>query len=136
MPGPNKCRSTGCPISYSLDVFGDRWSLLVVRDLMLRNRKTYGELLDGGEGFATNVLANRLKELLAQGIIKKARDPENRRSNIYSLTEKGFDLAPIILDLVLWSAKYDKKSIVPQEMVDRIENDRAGMIESIRSNSR
>lgn len=107
-----------------------------MRDLMLRNRKTYGELLDGGEGFATNVLANRLKELLAQGIIKKARDPENRRSNIYSLTEKGFDLAPIILDLVLWSAKYDKKSIVPQEMVDRIENDRAGMIESIRSNSR
>lgn len=133
MPDISKKRDTGCPITFALDIFGDRWSLLIVRDLMLLNRKTYGDFLGGTEGFATNILANRLKELEAQGIIKKSRDPENRRRNIYGLTEKGVDLAPLIIDLFLWSAEYDPNSKVPDEMLDEIKKDRDGFIEGIRA---
>ncbi len=133
MPNIDKKRDTGCPITYALDIFGDRWSLLIVRDLMILNRKTYGDFLDGGEGFATNILANRLKELVAQGIIKKTRDPENRRRNIYGLTEKGVDLAPLIIDLFFWSARHDPGTKVPKEMLKEIENDRDGFIEGIRA---
>jgi DNA-binding HxlR family transcriptional regulator len=100
---------------------------------MLRDRKTYSDFLDGGDGIATNILANRLKELLAQGIIDKSRDPGNRRSFIYSLTDKGFDLAPLIMDLVVWSAKYDQVSKVPDDMLEMIVNDRAGMLERMRT---
>lgn len=130
---PCKKRATGCPIAFALDTFGDRWSLLVVRDLMMRGRKTYGEFLDSGEKIATNILADRLKHLEAVGIVGKSQDPENRRRNIYSLTEKGVDLAPLILELVLWSAKYDPESTTPKDVVDRIRDDREGFVAEIRS---
>ncbi len=133
MPNLDKQRCTGCPITYALDTFGDRWSLLIVRDLIMMERKTYGDFLDGGEGFATNILAARLKELVAQGVIKKTRDPENRRSNIYSLTDKGLDLAPVIIDMVYWSARHDPDTKVPKKMLKEIENDRERFIEGIRA---
>ena len=94
-----KNHATGCPVAFALDTFGDRWSLLVIRDLMLRGNETYGEFLDSGEGIATNVLADRLKGLEAVGIVVKSPDPENRRRNIYRLTQKGLDLAPLIMEL-------------------------------------
>ncbi len=135
MAKPCRCKKheTGCPIAFALDTFGDRWSLLIVRDLMMRGRKTYSEFLDSGEKIATNILADRLKHLEAGGIVGKLQDPKNRRSYIYSLTEKGVDLAPLILELVLWSAEHDPETKTSKEVVHRIKNDRDGFVAEIRS---
>jgi len=132
MPSPNKKRLSGCPVSYALDSFGDRWSLLIVRDLLLRGFSTYGDFLDGGEGISTNILADRLKFLEAEGIINKTPDADNRRRIIYSLTEKGFDLAPVIFDLFLWSAQYDPETKAPKQMVERMQKDREAFLADIR----
>lgn len=132
MPKPGKKRDTGCPFAFALDTFGDRWSLLVIRDLMFRGRKTYGEFLQADEKIATNVLADRLKYLEAEGIIRKSRDPDNNRRYIYSLTDKGLDLAPIMLEVIRWSAKFDPRTKAGKEILARIENDRDGFIDEIR----
>lgn len=132
MPNPGKSRGTGCPIAFALDTFGDRWTLLVMRDLLLMGRKTYGEFLDSKEKIATNILADRLKFLEHAGIIRKKRDPENRRRNIYSPTKKGCDLIPVILELARWSAKYDPDTLIAKKIVKRIEKDRDGFVAEIR----
>lgn len=133
MVSPGKIRNTGCPVAFALDTFGDRWSLLVLRDIMFRGSETYGELLDASDGIATNILAERLKSLEMAGILKKTRDPKNRRRYLYSLTEKGCDLAPVILEMIRWSAKYDPKTAAGPNFVGRIERDRAGIIADIRA---
>ena len=132
MPSPNKKRLSGCPVIYALDSFGDRWSLLIVRDLLLRGFSTYGDFLDGGEGISTNILADRLKFLEDEVIINKTPDADNRRRIIYSLTEKGFDLAPVIFDLFLWSAQYDPETKAPKQMVERMQKDREAFLADIR----
>ncbi len=131
MPRPGKKRHTGCPIAFALDTFGDRWSLLVVRDILMRGCRTYGEFLDGGESVATNVLAERLKELEAADILSKSRDPENRRRYIYALTEKGLGLAPLMVEMVRWSGTHDPDTMVPPKIVDWIETDREGFLAGI-----
>jgi len=133
MNNTGKKHCTKCAIAYALDIFGDRWSLLVIRDLLLRGHKTYGEFLEAGEGIATNVLADRLKTLEAAGIIVKSRDPGNRRKNIYALTEKGMDLAPVILEIVRWSGHYDQQTNASVEMLARIDSDREGLLADLRS---
>ena len=90
----DKLRASGCPIAFGLDMFGDRWSLLVIRDMLLKDKRTYGEFLDAGEGISTNTLADRLKCLEAMGVIERSPDPENWRKILYTLTEKARDLAP------------------------------------------
>jgi DNA-binding HxlR family transcriptional regulator len=101
-------RRSGCPVSVSLEVFGDRWSLLIVRDLMVRGYRTFKEFLESGEGIASNVLADRLQRLEASGIISAERvESDNRRIN-YRLTEKGIDLAPVMLDLLIWGARHEQ----------------------------
>ena len=132
MAGAGKKRDTGCPIAFALDTFGDRWSLLIIRDLMLKTgHETYGDFLGAGEAIATNILADRLKELEAAGIILKSPDPDNRRRNIYRLTEKGRDLAPIMAELICWGAKYDANTGVQETFVEKIKSDRAGFIAGI-----
>lgn len=101
-----------CAVNYGVEIFGDRWSLLIVRDIVFAGKKTYGEFLKSEEGIATNVLASRLAFLEAQGILAKAPSPDDRRRDFYTLTEKGLDLIPIVLNIVLWSAKHDSKSYV------------------------
>lgn len=128
MAGSKKTHPTHCPIAFGLSTFGDRWSLLIVRDLMMKGSDAYGQFLQSGEGIATNVLADRLKNLEAAGIVKKAQVPENRRKYRYWLTDKGWDLAPIILSMILWSARHDPKTIVPKEVVARIKRDPEGFI--------
>lgn len=135
MPNPGKKRNTGCPVAFALDTFGDRWTLVIIRDIMMRGKETYGEFLESDESIATNVLADRLKHLEAEGILGKSRDPENRRRIIYSLTDKGWELSPMILDMIVWSAKYDPDTKVRQAMLDKISTDRDGLIAEIRSNS-
>jgi len=106
-------RRSSCPINISLEIFGDRWSLLIIRDLMLRSYRTYKQFLSSDEGIATNILAERLQRLEAAGIITTARDAEDRRKVVYRLTEKGIDLAPIIVELVLWSARHEETGAPP-----------------------
>jgi DNA-binding HxlR family transcriptional regulator len=99
-----------CSVNYGLEIFGDKWSLLIVRDIVFAGKKTYGEFLKSEEGFATNILASRLAFLEEQGILSKAPSSADRRKDLYTLTEKGLDLIPILLDIVVWSAKHDPRS--------------------------
>lgn len=102
----NKRRS-GCPVSISLEMFGDRWSLLIIRDLMVRGYRTYKEFLQSGEGIATNILAGRLRSLEAAGIITAEPEATDARRINYRLTEKGIDLAPVLLELLIWAARHE-----------------------------
>ncbi len=133
MRNENKKRESGCPIAFGLDTFGDRWSLLVIREIMLRGKRTYSEFLEADEGIATNILINRLKHLEAEGIIEKSRDPDNRRSFIYTLTKKGRDLAPIILEIILWSGEHDHRPTALRDVLGKIRKDRAGFEAELRS---
>ena len=99
-----------CSVNYGLEIFGDKWSLLIVRDIVFAGKKTYGEFLKSEEGVATNILASRLAFLEEQGILSKAPSSADKRKDLYTLTEKGLDLIPILLDIVVWSAKHDPKS--------------------------
>ncbi len=99
-----------CAVNYGVEIFGDRWSLLIIRDIVFVGKKTYGDFLKSEEGIATNVLASRLAFLEKQGVLSKAPSPDDRRKDFYTLTEKGLDLIPIVLNIVLWSAKHDSKS--------------------------
>lgn len=100
-----KFRSS-CLIASALDLIGDKWSLLIIRDMLQFKKKTYKEFLESEEGVATNLLSARLKLLESLEVITKRKLPENKKENIYLLTEKGLDLAPLILEIVVWSDKY------------------------------
>ena len=107
MPRPQKSnRRSGCPVSISLDIFGDRWSLLIIRDLMVRGYRTFKEFQESGEGIATNILSDRLQKMEAAEIITAEGDTADRRKVNYRLTEKGIDLAPVLLELLVWGARY------------------------------
>ncbi len=107
--GTNKLRSH-CPVNYGLEAFGDRWALLILRDIVFRGKRTFGEFLKSEESFATNILASRLAHLMTAGILQREADETDGRKDIYSLTEKGLDLIPLLFEMVLWSAKYDDRS--------------------------
>lgn len=91
-----------------LEVFGDRWSLLVVRDLMVRGYRTFTEFQESGERIATNILADRLQKLEAAGILSREPEATDGRKINYRLTEKGIDLAPVLLDLLIWGARHEQ----------------------------
>jgi DNA-binding HxlR family transcriptional regulator len=98
---------SGCPINLTLEVLGDKWSLLVVRDIIFGNRRHFRELLiRSEEGIASNILADRLKTLVEQGILTRADDPTHRQKAIYSLTEKGIELLPVLAEMAAWGVKY------------------------------
>lgn len=99
-------KRSDCPLSNSLDVFGDKWSLLIIRDLMFGNKCTYNDFLKSAEGIATNILASRLKGLDENGIIEKSAHPDSKAKILYRLTQKGIDLLPIIMEIYIWSDKY------------------------------
>src|SRR5262245_26331332 len=99
-------RRSSCPINLCVETFGDRWSLLVIRDLMLRGYSTYKQLASAREGIATNILADRLARLEQEGIISSRPDPSDGRKQLYRLTEKGIDLAPILMEMARWSSKH------------------------------
>lgn len=98
---------SGCPINLSLEVFGDRWSLIVIRDIMFGNRRHFRELLSQSEeGIASNILSARLKNLLELGMVTKADDPTHKQKAIYSLTEKAIELVPVFAVLGSWGRRY------------------------------
>jgi DNA-binding HxlR family transcriptional regulator len=120
-----------CPIAFALDIFGDKWSLLLLRDLLFKEKRHYSELLAAEEGISTNILSERLARLEAEGLISKSRDQTNQRQFIYSPTPKGLDLLPAILEISLWSAKYDPKTAAPPAVMRRIRADRDGFIREL-----
>ena len=117
-----KTRS-GCPVSISLERFGDRWSLLIIRDLMVRGLRTFKEFRESGEGIATNILTNRLRKLETAGIITAEVEKTDGRKVNYRLTEKGIDLAPVLLDLLVWAARHEETA-APCALIEGMEKNR------------
>jgi DNA-binding HxlR family transcriptional regulator len=111
-------------------MLGDRWSLLIIRDMMLRGAHTYKEFLDCYEGIATNILADRLRKLAAHGIILTQPDPSDRRKVTYLLTQKGIDLAPVLTEMVLWAAAHEETG--NQALVRQMKADKAKFISEVR----
>jgi DNA-binding HxlR family transcriptional regulator len=124
-------RRSGCPISIALEMFGDHWSLLIIRDLMFKGFRTFNEFRDAGEGIASNILSDRLTRLEAEGIITKGSDPEDARRFIYRLTDKGVDLAPVLVEIVLWVSKHTDTD-APPEVVREMRSNREKFIANIR----
>lgn len=112
-----------CPVRFGLGVFGDRWSLLIIRDLMFRGFTRFQQFLDGGEGISTNVLSDRLRRLESQHVITRKKDPENGRQVIYELTQKGRDLAPVMLSIWAWAEQHDPDTHVSHDFAERIRNE-------------
>jgi DNA-binding HxlR family transcriptional regulator len=131
---PDSSARSGCPISISLEIFGDRWSLLIVRDMMFSGFSTFKEFAAAAEGIATNVLADRLERLEDAGIIHRQRDPDDGRKTIYRLTPKGMDLAPMLVEMVIWAARYENTE-APLATVKRMKTNRARFIAELRQRS-
>ena len=131
-----------CPITIALEMFGDKWSLIILRDILFKGKKYYGEFLDSPEKISTNILASRLLKLESEGLITKTQDPGNLSKYIYQLTDKGKDLLPLMLDMIEWSVKYNPQpgipsSIItgaPENLLARLREDREALINDI-SNS-
>ncbi|TCZ78180.1 transcriptional regulator [Paenibacillus albiflavus] len=121
-----------CPINFSLETFGDSWSLLIIRDMVYFGKKTYGEFLESDEGISSNILASRLVHLEQRGLIVKKPHDTDKRKEVYLLTEKGLDLIPILLELADWAAKYDSETDAPQSWIAAVNSDRKSMISLIR----
>ena len=119
-----------CPISCSLDVFGDKWSLLIIRDIMLREKVSYSEFLGSEEKIASNILVNRLNILEAEKILIKEVSAKNKSKFVYSLTQKGADLLPIIIEMMDWGAKYNENS-PRRELGKKIQKDKAAVVKEL-----
>lgn len=126
-------RASGCPVAFALDVFGDRWTLLVIRDMLLHGKRSYSEFMESEEHIASNILVSRLKQLEAEGIAVKTRDPENHRRFLYDLTEKGRDLVPVLLEMIRWSGRHDPRPAAQREVPRLIEADRPGLEARLRA---
>jgi len=120
-----------CPISMSLDIFGDKWSLLVIRDLMFDGKKTYGEFLDSEEKIATNILADRLLTLESGGVISKTKHPDSKAKILYKLTPKGIDLVPLMVEMILWSEKYHEVHPYAKQFAKQVKKNKQGSIKEI-----
>ncbi len=112
-----------CPVSVSLELLGDRWSLLLIRDMMVRGYRTYREFQRAGEGIATNILADRLRKLEEAGILTTEPAAEDGRSTYYRLTAKGIALAPVLLDLLIWAARHEATA-APNSFIAQMELNR------------
>ena len=133
MRGKKKAsRRSSCPINISLEILGDRWSLLIVRDLMFRGFRTYKELVDSEEGIATNILADRLRRLEQCGIIRTEEDTTDRRKLMYRLTAKGMDLAPVLVELILWGARYEDTE-APPALLRKMQKNRTEFLSELRA---
>lgn len=128
----NRQRRSNCPINFALETFGDRWSLLIIRDIVFFGKKTYGEFLTSAEGMATNILAARLAHLEQQGILAKQPYDLDKRKEVYSLTAKGLDLIPVLLEMGLWSSQHDADTSAPPAWIARVKADKERVTRLVR----
>ena len=126
-------RRSNCPIACGLDLIGDKWTLIVLRDLIMARKRYFQELLEGNEGIATNILASRLRLLEAAGMVTRRADPAQARRVIYAPTEKALDLLPVLIELMRWSMKYNSHSAAPVHLARRLAEDRSGLIAELRA---
>jgi DNA-binding HxlR family transcriptional regulator len=123
-------KRSDCPISSSLDIWGDKWSLLIIRDLMDAKECTYGDFLKSPEGIATNILAARLQNLEENKLIEKLDHPDSKAKVLYKLTRKGIDLVPIMIEISLWAEKYFSIPEDRKAMLKEVKKDKAGFIKA------
>ena len=128
-------RRSGCPLNAALELFGDPWSLLIVRDLMFKCRNTFAEFMKGGERIATNILSDRLRRLEEAGIIIRKDHPSDGRKQVYELTAKGLDLAPVLVEMIVWGDRYHQTEAPPQ-LIKRMRERREDYVEELRANAR
>ncbi len=128
-----KLRSN-CPINFVAETFGDKWTLLVIRDLMFKGKRHFSEFRASDEGIASNILSDRLQRLEACGVVDKRPDPTHRSKLIYELTQKGRDLMPVMLEITAWSAKYDAHTNAPKPLLTAIKRDREGLAKALLRN--
>lgn len=124
-----------CPITSAIDLMGDKWSLVVVKNMLLYNQKTFKELLEANENIATNILSSRLKALEKNGFITKTKPANNKKTNIYLLTEKGLSLIPIIVELALWgdaNIQITSSQEAENGQIDAINNDKESFIKNLK----
>ncbi|MGA9805988.1 MAG: helix-turn-helix domain-containing protein [Terriglobales bacterium] len=126
----NAKRRSECPLNATVEMLGDRWSLLIIRDMMLGGFRTYKQFMECYEGIATNILADRLRRLTANGIVTAAPDPRDGRKLIYQLTAKGIDLAPVLTEMVLWAAAHEDTG--NQAFVQLMRADKNGFLAGVR----
>ena len=124
-------RRSDCPISYALDVLGDRWTLLVIRDILFKHKHRYSEFLESEERIATNILADRLRRLEDAGMITRTKAARNAGGVTYALTEKGLDLAPMLIEMILWSARHDLATAAEPEFVAAAVHDRKALAAAV-----
>jgi len=125
-------RRSDCPINFALELFGDPWSLLIIRDIVYFGKKTYGEFLASEEGMATNILASRLAHLEHQGLLVKKLSEQDKRKEEYVLTEKGLDLIPVLVEMANWSAEHDPRTAAPAAWIALVKAEREQMIRLMR----
>ena len=126
----NLKKRSECPISSSLDIWGDKWSLLIVRDLMFSKQCTYGDFLKSDEKIATNILASRLQMLEENDVITKQEHPESKAKVLYKLTQKGIDLLPLMIEINLWADKYFTLPPERRVLLEEIKKDKDAFIAS------
>ena len=127
---PAPLRRSGCPLNASVEMLGDRWSLLILRDMMLRGYRSFNEFLQSDEKIASNILADRLRRLESYGIIATERDDSDGRKVIYSLTEKGIDLGPVLTEMVLWAARHEETE--NQALVRKMQSGKEQFLAAVR----
>jgi len=119
VPAAKKGHDSGCPIAFVLETLGDRWTLLLLRDLLLFGKQRYSELLASDEGIATNILSDRLKRLEGSKLIERTPDPGDGRQVIYKATRRGKSLTPILLEIAAWGAEHDENTLAPKSFSER-----------------
>jgi len=125
---------SNCPINFVLEIFGDKWTLLIVRDLMFKDKRSYGDFLKSNEKISTNILADRLQKLETFQIVTKQADKHNKSKYLYHLTDKGKDLMPIMLEMTAWSHKYDDKTNTPNSFIQALKQDKTALSLKLLSN--
>jgi DNA-binding HxlR family transcriptional regulator len=130
----NTADCSGCPISFSLDFIGDKWTLLILRDIVLQEKSTYGEFLSSKEKIATNILADRLAMLESNGFLDKKVGEDKKTKFVYSMTEKGIELIPVIMELIIWGSKFNPPG--DADLLKKLEKDKVGTIKKYQNKIR
>jgi DNA-binding HxlR family transcriptional regulator len=123
---------THCPINFTIEHFGDKWSYLIIRDLMFKGKRHYNEFLESEEKISTSVLGDRLRMLEASGIISKQEDDVKKSRIKYSLTKKGIELLPILVEMIIWAGTFDNQTAVEKDFLTRATQNKAILIAQIK----
>jgi len=132
-PCKHEARS-GCALANGLEILGDRWTILLIRDLMFTNKKEFSHFMQSGEGISTNILTERLNRLQQYKLVNKLAHPSHGKKFIYELTERGQALAPVIIELALWSHHTVADTFIPDNLYQMMIHDKAGLYEKIHNN--